>query len=459
MKTIIYLRKSRSDEQDALRKHRETLFKVAKEKNLTVLDIKEEIVSGENIKNRPKMLQLLEDIENKDIDAVLVVDIDRLGRGNMQDQGLILDTFKNTNTKIITPRKIYDLNNEFDEEYSEFESFLARKELKMITRRMQRGREKALLDGYFMGSTPPFGYDFAFTEKGRRIIVVNEQQAEIVRLIYKLHSDDFGSTKIANYLNKTGYKSAKNLIFTHKAVSDIIRNKVYAGYVVWGKRNKKRENIVAKGIHESIIDEKTFNFCNDRFQKRDISPVGHNKYVTNPLAGLVKCAQCNHTLVKKSSRTSPKSSTIVKYLVCTYCSNRSTKLDIVEEIVLENLEQWLLEYKQHIHKSDLKKDKSLKRNYEEELISVKKEISKIEKQKENLHDFLEQGVYDIQTYLERSDVLNNKIESTNNVVTKLEEKIALENKKNTHKDELIPKIEYVLEQYKIIDDLKLKNKL
>ena len=54
------------------------------------------------------------------------MDLDRLGRGDMKDQGIILETFKESKTKIITPRKTYDLTDEFDEEYSEFEAFMAR---------------------------------------------------------------------------------------------------------------------------------------------------------------------------------------------------------------------------------------------------------------------------------------------------------------------------------------------
>ena len=140
MKVAIYLRKSRQDEEaekrgehETLSRHRSTLLKLAKEKNLNIIEIKEEVLSGESISYRPKMLELLDEVKRGLYDAVLVMDIDRLGRGNMQDQGLILDTFKQSRTKIITPRKTYDLSNEFDEEYSEFEAFMARKELKLIT--------------------------------------------------------------------------------------------------------------------------------------------------------------------------------------------------------------------------------------------------------------------------------------------------------------------------------------
>ena len=64
------------------------------------------------------MIELLEEVKKGMYDAVLVVHIDRLGRGNLQDQGDILDAFKYSRTKIVTPNKIYDLNDEFDEEYT-----------------------------------------------------------------------------------------------------------------------------------------------------------------------------------------------------------------------------------------------------------------------------------------------------------------------------------------------------
>ena len=103
MDTCIYLRKSRADIEaekegqfETLNRHKTTLLKVAKERNLNIIDIKEELVSGEYVEHRPRMMELLEEVKNKKYDAVLVMDLDRLGRGNMQDQGLILDTFKNS---------------------------------------------------------------------------------------------------------------------------------------------------------------------------------------------------------------------------------------------------------------------------------------------------------------------------------------------------------------------------
>ncbi|EKX80603.1 resolvase, partial [Clostridium botulinum CFSAN001628] len=190
MRICMYLRKSRADEElektlgegETLSKHRKALLKFAKEKNLNIVEIKEEIVSGESLFFRPKMLELLKEIENKQYSGVLVMDMQRLGRGNMQDQGIILETFKKSNTKIITPMKTYDLSNDFDEEYSEFEAFMSRKELKMINRRMQGGRVRSVEDGNYIATNAPYGYDIHWINKARTL-KPNQKESEIVKLI------------------------------------------------------------------------------------------------------------------------------------------------------------------------------------------------------------------------------------------------------------------------------------
>lgn len=193
-KICVYLRKSRADEElektigqgETLAKHRKALLKFAKGKNLNIVEIKEEIISGESLFFRPKMLELLKEVENKKYSGVLVMDMQRLGRGDMKDQGIILETFKNSNTKIITPQKTYDLNNDFDEEYTEFEAFMSRKELKMINRRMQGGRVRSVEDGNYIATNPPLGYDIDYINKSRTL-KININESEIVSLIFNMY--------------------------------------------------------------------------------------------------------------------------------------------------------------------------------------------------------------------------------------------------------------------------------
>ena len=172
-----YLRKSREDQEaeargegETLAKHKKALFRLAKEYGVNITKVFEEIVSGESLIHRPEMLALLKEVEEGKWCSVWCMDVDRLGRGKMQDQGLIIETFKGSQTKIVTPRKVYDLNDEFDEEYTEFEAFMARKELKIITRRLQGGRIRSVEDGNYIGTRPPYGY--LIEKKGRDRILV-----------------------------------------------------------------------------------------------------------------------------------------------------------------------------------------------------------------------------------------------------------------------------------------------
>ena len=472
MKVAIYLRKSRQDEEaekrgehETLSRHRSTLFKLAKEQNLNIVEVKEELISGESISYRPKMLELLEEVKQGLYDAVLVMDIDRLGRGNMQDQGLILDTFKQSKTKIITPRKVYDLSNEFDEEYSEFEAFMARKELKLITRRMQRGRIKSVEEGKCISSNAPFGYKFEFEGKNR-FLVVDDEKANIVKIIFDMYLEGLGAYKIANYLNSLGYKTSTGRDWYEKGIRDIIKNKAYCGYIVWNKVERKRNSsrrspekqIESLGLHEPIISEDIWNKAQEMRTKRSISPVHDNKKLTNPLAGLVKCKLCGATLTASSSTYGGKK---VKFLSCKTCYKvAAVKLDVFESEVLNSLDSILNTYKLYLNDDIESFDDSSKLNtYLNLLKQLEKESITLVNQKEKLHELLEKGIYDIDTYLDRSKVLAEKIENNKNSIDKVKNDIEYESTHSIDISEVVPKLENLLELYPKTNNIAEKNQL
>ncbi|WP_373599454.1 recombinase family protein [Paraclostridium bifermentans] len=476
MKTCIYLRKSRSDEEseklgqfETLSRHRSTLLKIAKEKNLNIVEIKEELVSGESISYRPKMLDLLDEVKSGLYDAVLVMDIDRLGRGNMQDQGLILETFKKSQTKIITPRKTYDLNNEWDEEYSEFEAFMARKELKLITRRMQRGRIKSVEEGKFIASKPPYGYKFVFDELGKKSMVIDEDNANIVKMIFDLYvNKHYGGNKIASHLNSLGLKTSTGRSWYDKGVRDILKNKTYAGYVIWNKvergkstsRTRSSDEIIeSKGLHDPIIDESIFLDAQYLLKNRTLPSTKKDLTITNPLAGLVICSGCGYKMLSRQSTYS--NNKIVKFIKCVNCNNnRSVRLDKLEEEVIHHLERWVDFYKLPSNKfnSENKKNSSLE-SYTDIVNKLNSEYETLSKQKENLHNLLEQGIYDVDTYLDRSKILTDKIELNRSSLNKAMEDLNKEQESNISLIDIIPQIEKVLELYYESNDMKERNDL
>ena len=142
-KVALYLRKSREDEslEETLARHERMLLDYCKRNNLVIIDIFKEVVSGESLEARPQALKMLENVEAGMYDGVVVVELERLSRGNQIDQVEIAETFKRSGTKIYTLNKVYDLSsdNDFDEEFFEFGLFMSRREYKVIKRRLLQG--------------------------------------------------------------------------------------------------------------------------------------------------------------------------------------------------------------------------------------------------------------------------------------------------------------------------------
>ena len=302
----IYLRKSRADleaeergEGETLARHKKILIDLAKKYSLCIGKIYCEIVSGESIEARPIVQELLQDVENGKWKGVLVVEVERLARGDTMDQGRIAKSFKTSKTKIITPIKTYDPNNEFDEEYFEFGLFMSRREYKTINRRLQRGRLDSVKEGKYVGSIAPFGYDRVKLKNDKGFTLKKNKEAEIIKRIFDKYAyNDITLNEVAKQLNICCYRPRKAEKWTVSTVKDILRNPVYIGKIRWNARkivkeynngkivNTRPRNynyIICEGIHNSIIDINTWNIVQEKLSKH-IPAVIHNKKIQNPLA-------------------------------------------------------------------------------------------------------------------------------------------------------------------------------
>ena len=434
MKTAIYLRKSRAEElsdtvEETLKRHREILTEYAGQNGLEVIRIYEEVISGESLCARPQMLELLADVERGRYEAVLCMDIDRLGRGAMSDQGVILETLKSANTKIITPRKIYDLNNEMDETYSEFETFLARQELKTIKRRMQRGIQKTIQEGGYIANAP-YGYTKAIVSK-RPTLAVNEEEARFVRMMFNLYiNQGMGCGQIAELANSMGAKPHRAGKFGRTSVMAILRNPVYTGEIVWNrmshirkgtKGNQKHITVnhprnqwtVTKGLHPPLIDQGLFNQAQAIRAGRFHRPAKQYE-IENPLAGLVYCSHCGAPMQRQVLRPG------YAYLLCTKPGCMvSSSLQLVEESVLRQLNEC---YRQ-IRLKQEQDDSSPDSENRQLLNAVEREARAITRQRENLHDLLEQGIYNAETFQNRLAVLNERMEDLERTKQAIERRI------------------------------------
>lgn len=252
----IYLRKSRADreaeqrgEGETLARHEKILTDLARCLHISIKSIYREVVSGETISARPSMQQLLHEVENGMWDGVLVVEVERLARGDTIDQGIVSRAFQFSDTKIITPTKIYDPQNEFDEEYFEFGLFMSRREYKTIKRRLNNGRISSVNEGKYVGNKSPYGYMRVKLpkEKGWTLEPIPEQAA-VVQMIFNWYvngdnGERLGVSKITRKLNDLGIPPKFRNDWSPSSIRDILANPTYIGKVRWNRRKTQKKII------------------------------------------------------------------------------------------------------------------------------------------------------------------------------------------------------------------------
>lgn len=454
MNVAMYLRKSRADENnphETLERHKEILLNYAAEHKLNVLDIYEEVISGGLLFNRAEINKLLALIPSKRYDAVLCIDLDRLGRGSAADSEKIFDVLKENDIKIITLKKVYDLNDEYDEDYSEFEMFMARKELKFITRRMNRGRVKSISEGCFV-SGAPFGYRNAVINN-KHTLEIYEPEAQFVRMVFDMYvNKGQGITTISHRLKALGVVSKKGTPLDRSTISRMLKNHTYIGKIVWNKsKSVKGQNkqiktdestwVYIDGLHESIIDEETFNRAQEMKVTR-FKPAVNNGVLKNPLAGLVKCANCGRTMVTNTSEA-----TIERYrLICrTVGCNKGAALSIVENKIYQAINEELANMEASINGSQTANIENDRKMYAETINTATAELNKLHTQQSRLYDLLEQGIYTNDIFVERRNSIEERIRKLNTIISDTEKQLELIDNSNFRKK--IPLLREIVNNY------------
>lgn len=421
-KYLIYLRKSRADGEhetveEVLGKHFRILQDYAAAKlggAVPEEQIYREVVSGETIQDRPEMKRLLERIQVEEITGVLVVDPQRLSRGDLSDCGAVIRAFRYTDTLIVTPNKTYDLSEKFDRKFFEMELMRGNDYLEYVKEIMMRGRLASVNEGNFIGSVPPYGYDKI--KDGKSYTLVPNDEADTVRLIFDLWSKEgLGTTTIANKLNALHIKPRKSELWSSASIRDMLRNPVYIGKIRWNWRktikkyeegelvssrpkSKKEDWILVDGKHEAIISEELFN---DSLAKFGTLPkVKAASGLNNPFAGILRCS-CGRPMIYQPQRAS------APRLHCAYqmrCGNRSATYAEVEEEIIKALRKLAADLR------ELLNGKSEKTPMAHKAITanLQKQLNALETQQDRLYEFLEQGVYTSEVFVKRNSALAQK---------------------------------------------------
>lgn len=476
----IYLRKSRADleaeargEGETLARHRKQLLDLANVRRLPIGEIYEEIVSGDTIADRPQMQALLRDVEAGRWEGVLVVDVDRLGRGDSIDQGTILKTFKYSGTKIITVYKTYDPNNEIDEEFFEFNQQIARSEYRRIKRRMWAGRVASAREGKYQSPKPPFGYarKKLIGQKGWSLEIIPDQ-AEAVKMIYNLYlhgenGESIGMDRIAQLINNMGFKTFGGRDFARSEIRTILSNPAYIGKIRWNQRRSQKgmvngvevttrplssECFLADGLHDPIIDKELFDAVQAKLSRNPSHKHSDSKLI-NPFAGLMVCSVCGKSMIHFPEYQRP----IAGSFRCRTprCPTSGIDAQCVEAAVLSCLREWLSRSEQTDIPAAPPPSGTSTADIQRK--QLHQHLATLEKQRNNLHDLLERGIYDADTFIARNRALAERIKNAQDELDALDRPAAPSDEAAIIA--LAPQIAHVLDAWSSCSTAGEKNEL
>ena len=460
-----YLRKSRMDTdfdevsvEETLNRHRKILESFCKERRLNVVETLEEVVSGESLSSRPKMLRLLELVNTGMYAGVVCIDIERLSRGSSLESGYIMQVLQANNCKIITPSKIYDLQNESDEQFTDMKFMFSRYELKTITKRLVRGRNQSASEGKFLGSVAPYGYRIYKLPgiKGNSLRI-EPSEAEIVRLVFDMYGEQgIGYNTIAYQLNEMHVPSQTGT-WGQTSITNILNNEVYLGMIRWKHEPTKRivkDGMLAKkrvtskdyelyeGLHEPIITQEQWDQVKAKQRERNHVSVHKDKKLMNPFATILFCEKCGAVMKRnvpaKSQNTSP-------WYRCPTrgCDCRTIKCDFVEDAVIKAMEKWLAEYTIKIET-----EQSPQTDPTETALSfVRDQLVELQMQQDKICEYLEKGVYTVEMFTKRNDTLTREIQKQRAAESDLLKKQSSQSETKSAEAEIIPTTQHILDSY------------
>lgn len=463
----MYLRKSQMDRdfedlsvEETLKRHRKTLEEFAVRNKLYIAVVLEEVVSGESLSARPKMLELLELVNTGDYAGVLCMDIDRLSRGSSHESGYIQQVLQLNGCKILTPDKTYDLRNETDEQFADMKFMFSRYELRTITKRLVKGRDTSASEGKFLGSVAPYGYNILKLQHDKgNTLEINTEEARVVQMIYDLYTEQrLGFNAIVHNLNMMHIKARNGKKWSQTSIVNILTNVVYTGKIRWkyspqekrmveGKLVKKRisnENYeIHEGLHEPIISEEQFNLVQEIRTKKFNPSVNRSREITNPFAEIMFCEKCG-SIIKRNTHSGRKVRPRAK---CKEegktCKCKSNVFCEVEDAVVEEMRKWLSGYKLTLSTVEVKQDDSL----DTALDMLRNELEDLQKQQNNICILLEKEVYTIELFSKRNAELQKEIAQVKAGIEDLEGQIFNKQKEQVIQNNIIPVTEYLLESY------------
>lgn len=365
MKVWLYYRLSRDEDEElnSLNNQRKIIYNFAVSNGHEVVgESFDDNVSGMHF-NREGIDKIYEVVEAGKIEAIIVKDLSRLGRHRTQT-ALFIDYLREHNVRVLSATENIDTFNENDDLIIGFKGLVNDFYARDGSRRVRTGYRQKQKEGIV--TIPPFGY---FKDKNTKKVVVVEEAAETVRMIFSAYTGGSGMKAIARTLNEQRRKTPaliqmellnkrlpntqdgilKKYLWDATMVGRILKDESYIGTLICHKSERNKINKTFRFTdpeeqfrHENylpmIVTRETWELAQTLLAERKAknTRAGTNKGILR-YGGLLRCQDCGRTFIGK--RIKLKDGERVVYVCDTYhrygkehCSSH-----IVDEEALDRL--------------------------------------------------------------------------------------------------------------------------
>ena len=283
------------DKSNSLEMQEELCINAANEKDIKILRVyKDYEYSGTNFK-RPAFIEMMEDIRTGRINCIIVKDMSRFGREYLEIANYIEKVFPFLGVRFISVNDNLDTKDgiKSDQSYEiAIKNIFNDLYAKDISKKIKASKEIKMKQGSFIGAMAPYGYKVDKID-GKRVLVMDEQAADVVRLIFYMASQRKSNMQIARELTKKyttpdEYKKTGK-IFKDKEdtkqwdishISKMLSDEVYIGNLIQrvysnrhdpsrkSKFRDKEEWIITENTHEGLIDKTTFKNIREIKEKK-----------------------------------------------------------------------------------------------------------------------------------------------------------------------------------------------
>ena len=470
----IYIRLSKEDEEkekysesESVQNQRTLLMQYIKENKFNfVAEYVDDGVSGTSF-DRPAFNKMIDDIEQGKINMVITKDLSRLGRNYVQSGYYTETYFPEHNVRYIAILDNIDTAlDSANNDIAPFKSILNEMYAKDTSKKINSVLQSKRNNGEYLGTAP---YGYKKDPENKYHLIIDEEAANVVKLIYEKYLAGFGTMQIADYLSKKkipipsdynkrkrGTKSLSYGLWQQSTVRFILSNEIYTGTVIQGKRKKvsfkskkfinlpEEDWVKVENMHEAIISKEDFERAKKVIDATKGSRVVQNDYL---FKGLLRCYDCKGYI---GIRSPDKNGNIYgrcqrygRFGKFDVCSPHNFNYQVFEEQMLEVLKEVCKEYTNKKKLEEIAKQtktsgaKEFDINKQIELF--KQTIEKETRKLEVMYDDRLAGIISLDEYMKNAKRIKEIVKGYEENIKDLEKELAGENTKNkeTKLDNLI----------------------